>query len=132
MSVSQTLERALAVIDTPEKWCVGKRGETIEGFHVEANDWRAVRHCALGAIERATGEPITSSDTPEIVALVDSLLPTFKSASPWKIRQVAAFNNTSDYDTVRAWFQRAIRNAKTAESETLTIPDLVTDPVLAA
>jgi hypothetical protein len=120
MSVSQTLERALAVIDTPEKWCVGKRDD---GFG---------RHCALGAID-AAGVPSYEGVDEAIVALAKALPsdapePEFDTHPWW----VATYNNTSDYPTVRAWFQRAIRNAKTAEAEPLAIPSPVTDPVLAA
>lgn len=97
-------------------------------------------HCALGAIEAADG--VTSSFdadecTPAVVAL-DAVIPSDVkekmkvkdgvvdmdngTAGPYprRIGRIAAYNNTTDQETVVAWFDRAIEVQREHPTEKVT------------
>lgn len=127
--MSETLERALSYIDTPEKWTIGMRGVTENGDWVEGSHPQAVRFCALGAIDRVVGEEMLV-ETPASIALAEQLPKDFYTGHMIATNgRVAQFNNSSNYETVRAWFQRAIRTAKEREAVAVDVP--VSEPVMA-
>jgi hypothetical protein len=56
MKISEALERALALIDTPEKWTKNAQARTKRGCATYASSMKAYSFCAIGAICRVCAD----------------------------------------------------------------------------
>lgn len=104
MTDLETLIAARAVIERPENWCQGYAAMTSGGRPAFADNPKAVRFCALGAIGRVLGRGIGLRTDPGVLALVAAC----PCAPDYSVAIVAPFNNTHTHPEVLALFDRAI------------------------
>lgn len=106
MTTLEILKAARELISVPERWTRDYYAKTEDGLNVASNDPRAVKWCALGAIERGgKHDRGASSDTEDFI---EKLI-----GNP--SRSLASFNDSHTHPDVLALFDRAIAKLESVE-----------------
>lgn len=116
MDTIKILQKARDFLAQPDRWCAYMREDSCG------------RSCAMGGLARAMGKNPSSNISenedchPAVLALVATIPSKAKAQAkahwkdiPWKGRKVPMvthYNNTTDQQTVVAWFDRAIANLR--------------------
>ena len=103
-SVASILEKALALIDAPQKWCRGANARNKKGEIRYSYDEDAVSFCSLGALRR------TCYDTKlqgECIRILRNGMGILVGIGEWQ--------DSHSHEEVMAAWKRAIAKAKGAE-----------------
>lgn len=111
-SVAEKLERAKALIDTPEKWCQEALARNSEGESASPGAVGTARHCSTGALMVAVGESDKWFNGPKTKELANVLMPGVERENV--TRELCAFNNERTHADVMALFDAGIARAKAA------------------
>lgn len=104
MKASETLTKALEILDNGKKWCKGYFAQNANGVFVEPEDESACAYCAMGAICKVKDGFLQGA-----LEYMRHVLQLEKFTE-----NITRFNDSADttFDDVKAVFERAIQLAQ--------------------
>lgn len=114
---SQVLTEALALIDTPEKWCQDAFAKSERGLAVDSMDPSACMFCAEGALNRAKRGQRAASISVEMTWLRSAAFIVAGTTCPTRVNDIYGYEKTIEM------FDKAIQIAKEREQKNAAQPD---------